>query len=69
MTREEFEQGQKKRTETFCAVRDTLKKLGNTWAYHMCFKTPWGFYGKHSVEECVKILLEKYPDEKDGEQK
>lgn len=60
MTKEEREQYEKKKMETFCAVRDILKESGNNWAYNMCFSTPWKFYGTHTVEECVNILLEKY---------
>ncbi|MCM1167093.1 MAG: hypothetical protein NC401_13895 [Ruminococcus sp.] len=46
--------------ETFLAVRDILKKSGNAWAYNMCYKTPPKFYRTHSVDECVKMLLDKY---------
>lgn len=58
-TNRDHEMYEKKKLETFIAVRDILKKSGNTLAHNMCYRTPWGFYGKHSVEECVKILLDK----------
>lgn len=54
------EQYETKQRETFRNVRDTLRKSGNSCAYNMCYKTPWKFYGEHTVDECVKILLEKY---------
>lgn len=60
MTKEELELYKKKKMETFLAVKNILKKSGNVWAYNMCYHTPWGFYGTHTVEECVNILLEKY---------
>lgn len=60
MTKDERKRYEKKKIQTFCAVRDILKKSCNIWAYNMCFKTPWGFYGAHTVEECVTTLLEKY---------
>lgn len=65
-TDEEREQYFKKERETFCAVRDILKESGNKWAANMCYKTPWKFYGTHSVDECVKILLEKYTVDASG---
>lgn len=52
-----LEMYEKKKMETFLSVRDILKKSGNVEAYHKCFHTPWKFYGTHSVDECVKILL------------
>ena len=60
MTKEEREQYEKKKMETFIAVRDILKKSGNNWAYNKCFRTPWKFYGMYSVKECVRILLKRY---------
>lgn len=51
---------EQKEMETFLAVRDILKGSGNNWAYNMCYRTPWGFYGNHSIDERVKILLDKY---------
>lgn len=60
MTEEEREQYEKKKMKTFLAVRNILKESGNAWACNMCYHTPWKFYGSHSVDECVKILLNKY---------
>lgn len=60
MTKEEWMQYDKKEKETFRSVRAILQKSGNPWAYNMCYKMPWKFYGMHNVDECVKILLDKY---------
>ncbi len=60
MSEEEKVRFDKKKRETFRAVRDTLRESGNAWAYNMCFHTPWYFYGTHSADECVKILLDNY---------
>lgn len=46
--------------ETFLNVKEFLKESGNIRAYIMCYETPWKFYGEHTADECVKILLEKY---------
>lgn len=55
-----LEMYEKKKLETFIAVRDILKESGNALAYNNCYHTPWGFYGKHSVAECLEFLLDKY---------
>lgn len=60
MTREERNRYEKNQMQTFLAVRNALKKSGNALAYNMCYKTPWRFYGTHSADECVRILLDKY---------
>lgn len=54
------EQYEKKQMETFLNVKEFLKESGNIRAYIMCYETPWKFYGEHTADECVKILLEKY---------
>lgn len=64
MTREEFNQGERK---TFRAVRDFMK--GNkSIAYNRCFKMPWIFYGVYSFEKCVEILINESTvfERKDG---
>lgn len=49
----------KEHYNAFLEVRDELKRRGEIHAYRICFKKPFKFYGEHSVEETVEILIKE----------
>ena len=44
-------------TKTFLQVRDTLQNMGEMFALARAYKKPFRWYGEHTTEEAVNILI------------
>lgn len=43
--------------KAFLEVRDKLNKPETTAAFRLCWKKPYRFYGEHTTDEAIKILI------------
>ena len=43
--------------KAFLTVRDKLNKPETRAAFRLCWKKPYRFYGEHTMEEAIKILM------------
>lgn len=49
----------KQHAEIFLKVKDSINRKEHAEAYNRAFKKPYSFYGEHTVEECISILIEE----------
>lgn len=43
--------------KAFLEVRDKLNNPQTIAAFRLCWKKPYRFYGEHTTEEAIKILM------------
>ena len=43
--------------KSFLEVRDTLQNMGEMFALARAYKKPFRWYGEHTTEEAVNILI------------
>ena len=44
-------------TKAFLEVRDTLESMGEMFALARAYKKPYKWYGEHTTQEAVNILI------------
>ena len=46
-------------TKAFLEVRDALESIGEMFALARAYKKPYKWYGEHTTQEAVDILIEE----------
>ena len=46
-------------TKAFLEVRDELESMGEMFALARAYKKPYKWYGEHTTQEAVNILIEE----------